>query len=140
MREVAVDRRFPLLNPLVVVLGREARDERVVPLGDRGQVRHVHRARVSGSCVRRLRPSTKGPVGVAPGARGLMARVDPADESTFTNRNGVEAMIHGGRPMPGYLFVDPAAYESDADLTFWVEKCLEFNPKAKASGKKKSAK
>lgn len=71
---------------------------------------------------------------------GLMARVDPADESTFTNRIGVEAMIHGGRPMPGYLFIDPLAYESDADLQFWVEKCLDFNPKAKASGKKKTAK
>lgn len=71
---------------------------------------------------------------------GLMVRIDPADEHTYTQRPGVEAMIHGGRPMPGYLFVDPAAYESNADLTFWVEECLEFNPKAKASGKKKSAK
>jgi hypothetical protein len=45
-------------------------------------------------------------------------------------------MIHGGRPMTGYLFIQPEGYDMDEDLNFWVKKCLEFNPLAKASKKK----
>ncbi|MFN0013124.1 MAG: TfoX/Sxy family protein [Saprospiraceae bacterium] len=67
---------------------------------------------------------------------GIMARVDPAEEVDLTQRPGASMMIHGGRAMPGFLMIDPAGYESDRDLAFWVEKCLEFNPKAKASKKK----
>lgn len=67
---------------------------------------------------------------------GIMARVDPAEEATLTQRPGASAMIHGGRAMPGFLMVDPEGYESDRDLNFWLDKCLEFNPKAKASKKK----
>ncbi|MEQ1747202.1 MAG: TfoX/Sxy family protein [Saprospiraceae bacterium] len=67
---------------------------------------------------------------------GIMARVDPAEEAGLTQRPGASAMIHGGRAMPGFLMIDPVGYESDRDLVFWVEKCLEFNPKAKASKKK----
>ncbi len=68
---------------------------------------------------------------------GIMARVDPAEEVTLTNRTGTTAMIHGGRAMPGFLMIDPTGYESDADLDFWVKKAMEFNPKAKSSKKKK---
>ncbi len=38
--------------------------------------------------------------------------------------------------MVGYLFIEPEGHESDAELAFWVEKCLAYNPKAKR-GKKK---
>ncbi len=67
---------------------------------------------------------------------GIMARVDPAEEDELTQRPGASAMIHGGRAMPGFLMIGPEGYESDRDLGFWLEKCLEFNPKAKASKKK----
>lgn len=67
---------------------------------------------------------------------GIMARVDPAENETLIARTGASQMIHGGKPMTGYLFIDPEGYESDADLTFWVEKCLEYNPKVKAAKKR----
>ena len=67
---------------------------------------------------------------------GLMVRTEPAETEELLNRSGTEQMIQGGRPMKGYLFVVPEGYEQDKDLEFWVEKCLEFNPKAKASKKK----
>ncbi|MBI5917150.1 MAG: TfoX/Sxy family protein [Bacteroidetes bacterium] len=69
---------------------------------------------------------------------GVMARVDPAEAENLVNRPGASQMIHGGKPMVGYLFIEPDGYETDTALSFWVEKCLEFNPKAKASGKKKT--
>ena len=68
---------------------------------------------------------------------GIMARVDPAENETLLDRPGTSQMIHGGKPMAGYLFLEPEVYESERDISFWLEKCLEYNPKAKASGKKK---
>jgi hypothetical protein len=46
-------------------------------------------------------------------------------------------MTFTGKAMKGYLYVADDGWDSDADLSFWVDKCLEFNPKAKASKKKK---
>lgn len=68
---------------------------------------------------------------------GVMARVDPTEADALTTRPGVSQMIHGGRPMVGYLMLEPSSYEDDAALGFWVEKCLEYNPKVKANKKKK---
>lgn len=67
----------------------------------------------------------------------VMARVDPGEADELTQRPGVDHMVHGGRSMAGFLTLEPSSYESDADLGFWVEKCLAYNPKAKASKKLK---
>ena len=68
---------------------------------------------------------------------GLMAKVDPEEADALMQREGADQMIHGGRPMTGYLFIEPTGYDMDGDLDFWVQKCLDFNPKAKSSKKKK---
>lgn len=67
---------------------------------------------------------------------GIMARIDPAEADDLVKRTGASQMIHGGRPMVGYLMIEPMGYELDAEMEFWVEKCLEYNPKVKASKKK----
>ncbi len=67
---------------------------------------------------------------------GMMARVDPVKIETLSQKDGAEQMIHGGRPMTGYLFIKPEGYDLDADLEFWIRECLAFNPKAKSSKKK----
>jgi hypothetical protein len=41
--------------------------------------------------------------------------------------------------MKGYVFVHPEGYETEAQLRHWIELALEFNPKAKASKKKREA-
>ena len=68
---------------------------------------------------------------------GLMARVAPEEVEALAERTGAGQMIHGGRPMKGYLFIEAEGYDSEADLEFWIDKCLEFNPRAKSSKKKK---
>ena len=68
---------------------------------------------------------------------GLMARVDPDEVGELVKRKGAEQMVHAGRPMKGYLKILPEGYDLDDDLEFWVLKCLEFNPKAKSSKKRK---
>lgn len=70
---------------------------------------------------------------------GLMGRTEPAEMDELTQRPGCTPMLHGGRTMKGYIALTPEAYDSEEDLEFWIDKCLEFNPKAKAS-KKRAAK
>ena len=68
---------------------------------------------------------------------GLMVRVAPEEVEQLSKNQGAEAMIHGGRPMTGYLILDPEAFDQEAQLNFWIQKCLDFNPRAKSSKKKK---
>lgn len=42
-----------------------------------------------------------------------------------------------GRPMKGYIFVTPDGFDSDENLSYWIDLCLLYNPLAKASKKKK---
>lgn len=68
---------------------------------------------------------------------GLMVRVGPEAVEKLQNREGAEQMIHGGRKMTGYMMLSPEAFDMEEDLEFWVDACLEFNPLAKASKKRK---
>jgi hypothetical protein len=68
---------------------------------------------------------------------GLMVRIDPDEESILLKKDHVEQMIMKNTPMKGYLIVSLEGIDREANLDFWVGKCLEFNPKAKASKKKK---
>ena len=38
--------------------------------------------------------------------------------------------------MKGYVLVDETGIKSKRDLSFWVQLCLDFNHRAKASKKK----
>jgi len=38
----------------------------------------------------------------------------------------VRKMDFTGKPMKGYVFVEPPGYESDAALSKWLNKCREF--------------
>ena len=41
-----------------------------------------------------------------------------------------------GRPMKGFVFVDPDGTKSKKDLEYWVNLALEYNKRAKSSKKK----
>ena len=66
----------------------------------------------------------------------LMARIDPDIYQTALKKTGCRDMDFTGRPMKGYVFVEPIGVDSDADLDYWTQLCLDFNPKAKSSKKK----
>ena len=67
----------------------------------------------------------------------LMARIDPELESKVLNKPGARPMDFTGRPMKGYVFVAPSGVDREDDLEYWINLCLEFNPKAKSSRKSK---
>jgi hypothetical protein len=67
----------------------------------------------------------------------LMARIDPEIYEQALTRTGSREMNFTGRSMKGFVFVEPEGIDLDDDLDYWVELCLDFNPKAKSSKKNK---
>jgi len=67
----------------------------------------------------------------------LMARIDPEIYEEALAKTGCREMNFTGRSMKGYVFVEPAGVDLDDELDYWIELCLDFNPKAKSSKKKK---
>lgn len=66
----------------------------------------------------------------------LMCRFDPEQEEEVCEREGYLYMKMSGRKMKGYCYVTAEGYVRPDDFAWWMDLCLEFNPKAKASGKK----
>jgi TfoX/Sxy family transcriptional regulator of competence genes len=67
----------------------------------------------------------------------LMCRIGPDAYEDALTKDGIIPMEFTGRPMAGYVFAQPTAIDSDDELAYWVQLCLDFNPLAKASKKKK---
>lgn len=67
----------------------------------------------------------------------LMCRIDPDMQEQLLERGHCRVMEMGGKAMQGYLLVEEAGMRSKKDFDFWINQCISFNPKAKASKKKK---
>ena len=67
----------------------------------------------------------------------MMARIDPDIYEDAITKEGCRPMDFTGRPMKGWIFLEPEGIDLDDDLSYWVELALEYNPKAKSSKKKK---
>src|SRR5688572_32371003 len=63
----------------------------------------------------------------------LMVRIDPEDESKALKKKGAKPMDFTGRIMKGFLFIDDDAVDMDKELEYWIDLCMKYNPKAKAS-------
>jgi TfoX/Sxy family transcriptional regulator of competence genes len=70
----------------------------------------------------------------------LMARLDPDEYESALQRKGCVAMDFTGRPMRGFVFVNPAGLSTDEDLNDWLKLALVFNPRAKTSKAKPARK
>lgn len=66
----------------------------------------------------------------------LMCRFDPARTEEISERTGFQPMIMRGRQLKGYCYVSEEGYRPKSNFEFWMELCLDFNGKAKASKKK----
>ena len=67
----------------------------------------------------------------------LMARIDPEGMVDALRKKGCKPMDFTGRPMKGFVFVEPIGMDMDEELEAWVDLALDFNPRAKSSKKKK---
>lgn len=70
----------------------------------------------------------------------LMARIDPAVYEDALRRKGCVQMDFTGRPMRGFVFVNPPGLATDDDLNHWLKLALDFNPNAKSSKEKRKGK
>lgn len=68
----------------------------------------------------------------------LMARIDPEIYESALGRKGCTPMDFTGRPMRGFVFVNPEGLTSRQDLESWIALALEFNPRALASKRKQN--
>jgi hypothetical protein len=66
----------------------------------------------------------------------IMCRIDPAESDAALEKEGCRPMIRNGRAMKGFVYVSQEFIKSKRNFDYWVELCLVFNKKAKASKKK----
>ena len=69
----------------------------------------------------------------------LMARIDPEVYDVALRQKGCVPMDFTGRPMRGFVFVNPAGLSTEDDLDGWLKLALDFNPRAKASKREQAA-
>ena len=67
----------------------------------------------------------------------LMVRIDPEIVTEVIDKPGARLMDFTGKSMKGFLNVSPDGVDMDKDLEAWVQLCVDFNPRAKSSKKKK---
>lgn len=67
----------------------------------------------------------------------LMARIGPEKYEEALEKDGCNEMNFTGRSLKGFVFVEPEAIDMDKDLEYWIQLCLDFNPLANSSKKKK---
>ena len=67
----------------------------------------------------------------------MMARINPENYEECLQKDGCSEMNFTGRAMKGFVFVDAQAIDCEDDLEEWIQLCLDFNPLAKSSKKKK---
>jgi hypothetical protein len=67
----------------------------------------------------------------------LMCRFDPERNEEVAEREGFENMIMKGKVYKGFGYIQPEGFKTKKDFEFWIDLCLQYNPKAKSSKKKK---
>ena len=68
----------------------------------------------------------------------LMARVGLDNYEKALKQEHCSEMNFTGRAMKGFVFVSEDGIDLDKDLEYWIQLCLDFNPFAKSSKKKKT--
>lgn len=66
----------------------------------------------------------------------MMCRIDPDKEEEALGKHGCRPMTFGGKQMTGYILVSEEGIKSKKEFDYWVNLCLEFNPKANRAKKK----
>jgi TfoX/Sxy family transcriptional regulator of competence genes len=67
----------------------------------------------------------------------MMCRVDPSKTEQLLELDGCRPMDFTKTPMKGFVYVSEDGLKKKEQFDFWIQQCLEYNPLAKASPKKK---
>ena len=110
----------------------EALEKRIREFFDRKRTKHEAKRMMGGLCF-----MVKGKICVGVEKSRLMARVGPDAYEDALTRKGCRPMDFTGRPMRGFVFVEPEGLASEAKLGFWLALALAYNPAATKSARKK---
>lgn len=72
-------------------------------------------------------------------ADNIMLRIDPQLTDAALEEDGCQPMVHGGKTMPGFVFVDNSVLRTKKQLEHWVDRALAYNKLAPPSKKKTAA-
>ena len=67
----------------------------------------------------------------------IMARVGEDAYEKALEKKGCKPMTFTGKSMKGMVYVDADGFDFEEDLDEWIQLCLDYNPFAKASKKRK---
>ena len=67
----------------------------------------------------------------------MLCRIGPDEMEASLEQNGCRQMINNGRVMKDYIYLGEEAFRTQKDFDHRIKLALDFNPKAKASKKKK---
>ncbi|HMG68983.1 MAG TPA: TfoX/Sxy family protein [Chitinophagaceae bacterium] len=67
----------------------------------------------------------------------MMCRFDPELQEQVVKKKGYRPMIMRGKEYKGFCYINHEGIKSKKDFDYWINLCLDFNKKAKASKKKK---
>src|ERR1700679_2171393 len=67
----------------------------------------------------------------------LLCRIGASQMEAALEHNYARQMIMQGRQSKDFVFINADGFRSQKDFDHWIKLCLEFNPAAKASKKKK---
>lgn len=66
----------------------------------------------------------------------IMVRIDPDKFEEAAESEGCEPMIHSGKILKGFVFVENGALSTKKQLNYWMKLALDYNKIAKPSKKK----
>ena len=110
----------------------ELLEKRIREFFDRKRTKHEAKRMMGGLCF-----MVKGKMCVGVEKNRLMARVGPDAYEDALTRKGCRPMNFTGRPMRGFVFVEPEGLASEGELASWLELALAYNPAAKKSARKR---
>ena len=56
----------------------------------------------------------------------LMSRISPEEQADALKQPHVKDMDFTGRPMKGFLYIEPEGIEEDTQLQTWIDKAIAF--------------
>ncbi|MBI9066496.1 MAG: TfoX/Sxy family protein [Salinivirgaceae bacterium] len=65
----------------------------------------------------------------------MMARIHPDNVAEALQKEGCKRMVFTGRPMKGFVMIEPIGYDMDEDLDYFIQLALDYNSLTKSSKK-----
>jgi TfoX/Sxy family transcriptional regulator of competence genes len=78
-----------------------------------------------------------GKMCISAGNDEMMCRIDPHIVDAVLEKYDCRLMVHGGRTMKGFVFVNEENIRNKKAFDYWISLAIDFNAKAKPASKKK---